>query len=125
LEWSAPPTIAGDADKIRVVLKNILDNALKYSPPGSPPVTVALIQRPPFVMVRITDGGIGIPPEELPLLFEPFYRADKSRSKLTGGYGLGLSICKRIMDAHKGRIDIQSRPGEGTQVTLLFPTDGK
>jgi signal transduction histidine kinase len=72
-------------------------------------------------VVRILDHGIGIPPDELPFIFEPFYRVDKSRSKRTGGYGLGLSLCKTIMEAHGGRIEVDSKPGEGTCVSLFFP----
>jgi signal transduction histidine kinase len=74
----------------------------------------------PFV-IRITDFGIGIPEEELAHIFEPFYRVDKSRTKDTGGYGLGLSLCKTIMEAHDGKIEVQSAPGEGTIVSLFFP----
>jgi signal transduction histidine kinase len=72
-------------------------------------------------VVRILDHGIGIPPDELPFIFEPFYRVDKSRSKRTGGYGLGLSLCKTIMEAHGGRIEVDSKPGAGTCVSLFFP----
>jgi signal transduction histidine kinase len=64
---------------------------------------------------------VGIPESELPRIFEPFYRVDRSRSRETGGYGLGLSLCKRIMEAHGGSIAISSRPGEGTEVCLAFP----
>jgi len=71
--------------------------------------------------VQIADSGIGIPVEELTFIFEPFYRVDKSRSKDTGGYGLGLSLCKTIMEAHGGKIEITSQPGEGTTVSLFFP----
>jgi signal transduction histidine kinase len=73
------------------------------------------------VVVQIADRGIGIPVEELSFVFEPFYRVDKSRSKDTGGYGLGLSLCKTIMEAHNGKIEIASQPGEGTTVSLFFP----
>ena len=72
--------------------------------------------------LTIADNGIGIPEEELSFIFEPFYRVDKSRSKDTGGYGLGLSLCKTIMDAHNGKIEIASKPGEGTTVSLFFST---
>jgi two-component system sensor histidine kinase BaeS len=72
--------------------------------------------------VQIADNGIGIPADELPFIFEPFYRVDKSRTKDTGGYGLGLSLCKTIMEAHGGRIQIDSTPNVGTTVTLVFPS---
>ncbi len=73
------------------------------------------------VTVRVRDRGTGIPEGELANLFEPFYRVDRSRSRDTGGYGLGLSLCKRIMEAHGGSIGITSREGEGTEVSLVFP----
>jgi signal transduction histidine kinase len=72
-------------------------------------------------VIRITDKGIGIPEAELSHIFEPFYRVDKSRSKDTGGYGLGLSLCKTIMEAHDGKIEVQSKPEKGTTVSLFFP----
>jgi signal transduction histidine kinase len=112
--------IHADADKVRVVFKNIFENAIKYSSHDADPVIVTLTDQEPYAVVRIKDGGIGIEPDELTHIFQPFFRADKSRSKLTGGYGLGLSICKRIMEAHKGKIEISSRPGQGTTVSLSF-----
>jgi signal transduction histidine kinase len=82
---------------------------------------ISVIEQANFTVVRILDHGMGIPPDELPFIFEPFYRVDKSRSKGTGGYGLGLSLCKTIMEAHGGRIEVDSKPGEGTCVSLFFP----
>ena len=97
-----------DLEQIKTVFKNILTNAVKYSGPENAPVRIYLKAQPPFIVVQITDNGIGIPQDELPFIFEPFYRVDKSRSKGTGGYGLGLSLCKTIMEAHGGRIEIES-----------------
>ena len=68
----------------------------------------------------VEDNGIGIAAEALPHLFDPFYRADASRSRKTGGFGLGLSICKAIIDAHHGQIRIDSKPGKGTRVTVTL-----
>jgi signal transduction histidine kinase len=110
-----------DPEQIKTVLNNVLTNAVKYSNPDSDPVQISVQQRPPNIVVQIADKGIGIPQDELPFIFEPFYRVDKSRTKDTGGYGLGLSLCKTIMEAHGGRIDIHSSPGHGTTVTLFFP----
>ena len=73
------------------------------------------------MIVRVEDRGDGIPAEEMAFIFEPFYRADQSRSRRTGGYGLGLSLCKTIMEAHRGRIEIDSHIGKGTTVSLYFP----
>ena len=73
------------------------------------------------VQITVADNGRGIPETELPFLFEPFYRVDKSRSKKTGGFGLGLSICKQIIEAHKGTIEIQSEQDKGTTVFISLP----
>jgi signal transduction histidine kinase len=108
--------------QIKTVFENVLNNAFKYCKPESDPVKIALERRASDVMVRIEDHGIGIPQEELAHIFEPFYRVDKSRSKGTGGYGLGLSLCKSIMEAHEGKIEVQSRLKEGTTVLLFFPS---
>ena len=109
-----------DLNRIRTVLKNILENAVKYSKPESQPVEIAVDGEEKSVVIRIRDYGSGIPKEELPYLFEPFYRTDKSRSKDTGGYGLGMSLCKKIMEAHGGKIEIHSEVNVGTTVVLRF-----
>lgn len=110
-----------DPGQIKTVFINIISNAIKFSEADSGPVRIAVNSEPHHVVVQIADRGIGIPVEELFFVFEPFYRVDKSRSKDTGGYGLGLSLCKTIMEAHNGKIEIGSQPGEGTTVSLFFP----
>jgi signal transduction histidine kinase len=110
-----------DAEQIKTVFENVLNNAIKYSEAESKPVEVTCELRAPCAVIRIRDYGIGIPPEDLAHIFEPFYRVDKSRAKDTGGYGLGLSLCKTIMEAHDGKIEVQSTPQEGTTVSLYFP----
>jgi len=110
-----------DAEKIETVLRNILDNALKYSAPDGAPVVVSMEMKNRYLTIIIADEGIGIPADALPFIFEPFYRADNSRTRKTGGYGLGLSLCKTIMTAHNAEIEIFSKTGEGTQVVLGFP----
>jgi signal transduction histidine kinase len=110
-----------DPGQIKTVLKNIIVNGIKFSDADSDPVRISTKSQPRQTVVQITDFGIGIPEEELSFVFEPFYRVDKSRSKDTGGYGLGLSLCKTIMEAHNGKIEIASKPGEGTTVSLVFP----
>lgn len=109
-----------DTDRIKRVLKNILENSLKYSKPKSQPVEISIDDREKLVVIQIKDYGSGIPEEELPYIFEPFYRIDKSRSKKTGGYGLGMSLCKKIMEAHGGAIEISSTLNIGTTVFLIF-----
>jgi signal transduction histidine kinase len=110
-----------DPEQVKTVFQNILTNAVKFSTPENKPVMISVIEQANFTVVRILDHGIGIPPDELPFIFEPFYRVDKSRSKGTGGYGLGLSLCKTIMEAHGGRIEVDSKPDVGTCVSLFFP----
>jgi signal transduction histidine kinase len=110
-----------DPDQIKTVFENVLNNAIKYSRPDSEPIQASYQHRESFAVIRITDFGMGIPQEELPHIFEPFYRVDKSRTKDTGGYGLGLSLCKTIMEAHAGKIEVQSAPEQGTTVSLFFP----
>ena len=110
-----------DLGQIKTVFNNIIANGIKFSDADSDPVRISAKPQPRQTVVQITDYGIGIPEEELSFVFEPFYRVDKSRSKDTGGYGLGLSLCKTIMEAHNGKIEITSKPGEGTTVSLYFP----
>jgi signal transduction histidine kinase len=110
-----------DPEQVKTVFQNILTNAIKFSAPEDKPIMISVIKQANFTVVRILDHGIGIPPDELPFIFEPFYRVDKSRSKRTGGYGLGLSLCKTIMEAHGGRIEVDSKPAVGTCVSLFFP----
>jgi signal transduction histidine kinase len=113
-----------DAQKVRTVLRNLLDNALKHSLPDSGPIEVSVVEGPTALEVRVTDDGIGVPASELERLFEPFYRVDRSRSKETGGYGLGLSMCKRIMEAHGGSVAAEALRPRGCRFTLTFPKPG-
>jgi signal transduction histidine kinase len=110
-----------DPEKIKTVLQNVMVNGLKYSEEDADPIAVTLEKRDDWAVVEVQDHGIGIPEDAIPYLFEPFYRVDTSRSRKTGGYGLGLSLSKAIMEAHGGRIEIESREGEGTTVTLFLP----
>ena len=109
-----------DPEKMKTVLRNIVANALKYSKPDSSPVRVHLSGSANQAILTIRDQGCGIPAEAIPFVFEPFYRADKSRNRKTGGFGLGLSLCKAIMEAHGGKIEIESVLNEGTSVVLAL-----
>ncbi|MDX1699107.1 MAG: HAMP domain-containing sensor histidine kinase [Melioribacteraceae bacterium] len=114
-----------DIERIKIVFRNIIENAIRYSKTDSNPVEISIIDKKELVEVRIKDDGIGIPKEQLSNIFEPFYRVDTSRSKKTGGYGLGLSLCKKIMDAHKGSIEIENNTEGGVTVCLEFPKNSK
>jgi len=107
----------GDKDKIRQLLVILLDNAIKYS---KDPIDVSVSLLRNIVKIEVKDRGIGIPENELPHLFERFYRVDGARSRSTGGVGLGLSIAKRIVDLHEGKIDVFSLSEVGTTITLQF-----
>lgn len=109
-----------DREKIRVVLRNLLENARKFSLPDSGPIEITVDSDAGNIIVRVCDDGPGIPEPDLPNLFEPFYRVDRSRSRKTGGYGLGLSICKRIMEAHEGSISVTNNPHRGASFALIF-----
>jgi signal transduction histidine kinase len=106
---------------IRTVMRNLLANAVRHSPPGSRPIEVHLGKQLPLAVLRIADHGVGIAPEDLPRIFDPFFRADPSRSRLSGGYGLGLSLCQTIAEAHEGKIEVQSEPGRGSTFSLFLP----
>jgi len=116
------PPISLDRDKMLQVFDNLLSNALKYTGPGGT-VSVSARADGPWVTVTVTDTGIGIPAEDLPRVFERFYRVDKARSRELGGTGLGLSIAREIVRAHGGEIVIDSEVGRGTTVTVRLPLD--
>lgn len=119
---ASPPEISLDldVDGLRTVLRNLLGNAAKYSLPDSRPIELSVTRAGDSLIVRVVDDGPGIPDKDLASVFEPFFRVDRSRSRRTGGYGLGLSICKRIVEAHGGRIEAANNPGRGACFTLTF-----
>lgn len=113
--------VSGDRGQMAQVLRNLIDNALKYGKPGGP-VSVSLeVAGTGWLSIAVKDEGPGIPPEHLPRLTERFYRADTSRSRAAGGTGLGLSIVKHVVERHRGRFDITSRPGMGTTASIILP----
>jgi signal transduction histidine kinase len=113
--------VQADPSRIRSVFQNVIENAIKYSPKDRNPVEISLVPRPSGgVEVTVRDFGIGISEAEQTLVFEPFYRVDKSRCKEKGGYGLGLSLARRIMLAHGGDLRLESTLNEGTRVTAVF-----
>ena len=119
------PVLRGDVDQLRRMLLNIMENALKFTPPGGHVELVAYRESAEFVTLEVSDTGIGIQSEALPHVFERFYRADPSRTRLflqAGGSGLGLSIAQEIVEVYGGTIAISSLVGEGTTVTIRLPT---
>src|SRR3990170_7363112 len=106
---------------MQMAIRNLLENAIKYSLPDSRPVEVSAAQNGQRVIIRVADDGPGIPERDMPSLFEPFFRVDRSRSKKTGGYGLGLSIAKRIVEAHGGTIGAENNTGRGASFVVTLP----
>lgn len=122
-ECPAPLSVHGDEERLAQVLSNLLDNALRHTPPGGR-VSLRADAAAGQVVLRVADTGAGIPAEHLPHVFERLYRVERSRSKGSGGAGLGLSIAKQIVDAHGGEIAITSQPGAGTEVTIRLQSAG-
>ena len=112
--------MTGDSVKLQQVIYNVIDNALKYTPRGGE-VETTLIRSGRRALIRISDTGIGIPAEDLPHIFDRFYRVDKARSRATGGTGLGLSIVKQIVQQHGGAISATSTEGKGTSFEISLP----
>ena len=114
------PPVCGDKPRLSQMLHNLIGNAFKYGRPGTP-VTVSLRREGNLVRLSVTDEGEGIGPEHIPRLTERFYRVDAGRSRMAGGTGLGLAIVKHIVERHRGRLEIASKLGVGTTVTVLLP----
>lgn len=108
-----------DPDRMEQVLTNLIDNAMRHTPKGGN-VTLRVSGEEPLI-IQVSDTGSGIPQEDLPFVFERFYKADKARTRGRAGTGLGLAIARNIVEAHGGRIDVQSKQGEGTTFTISLP----
>lgn len=121
IDAPASLTFALDQHRATMAIRNVVENALKHTAPDGEPVEIRIEKTSHIVRVSVHDHGPGIPREEQGLIFEPFYRVDKSRTRATGGYGLGLSLAKKIMIAHGGDILVDSQPGLGTTFSLIFP----
>ena len=126
VEWLSPgisPQIEGDAAALEQVAFNLLDNALSYTPSGGRVfLEVGDDSEGPFL--RVEDNGLGIPDDDLPRIFERFYRVDKARSRAEGGTGLGLAIVKHIVETHGGHVEVQSNVGSGTRFRVHLPRAG-
>ena len=114
------PLVNIDWQRVNQVLHNILENAMAHTPKGGA-IDVAASEKDKWVEVSVSDTGEGIPAEDLPHIFERFYRVDKSRARATGGSGLGLTIAKRLVEAHGGAITVQSKVGEGSRFSFTLP----
>ena len=117
------PTVDADPSRVGQIIRNLLTNALTYTPPGGE-ITVRARDAGSEIEVSVRDTGTGISPEHLPYVFERFYRADKSRTRTTGGSGLGLAIVKQLVEAHGGRVWVESTVGKGSTFTFTLPKTG-
>lgn len=112
--------VSGDPDRLKQVILNLVDNALNYTPEGGQ-VTMSLTYQAGEARLTVADTGIGIASEDLPHIFDRFYRADKARTRQAGGSGLGLSIVQSIVNTHRGRIEVHSQVGQGSTFTVILP----
>ena len=120
LQHITPAHVYGDADQLKQAFVALLDNALKYTPyEGS--ISLSLVTGEGYATVKVSDTGIGILPEDLPHIFERFYRADRARSRERGGSGLGLAIAQNIVRELQGSIEVESTPGKGSTFTVKLP----
>ena len=113
--------VMGERAMLTVAVSNLITNAINYSPSGQPVSVTQKLVRDNVVLIRVTDRGIGIAPEDQKRVFERFYRVDKARSRSTGGTGLGLAIVKHVVANHGGTITLWSRPGTGSTFTIELP----
>ncbi len=123
VQTAAVPSIALDPARMRQVLGNLIQNALRHTPADGT-VTVSVARAGETIEVVVADSGEGIAAEHLPHVFDRFYRADGSRSRETGGTGLGLVIVQQLVEMQGGEASIAATLGEGTAVTVRFPADG-
>ena len=112
--------VRADEEALRQILDNLIDNAIKYTPEGGR-IAITGVSEPGRVVVNVADSGIGIPRDDLPRVFERFYRVDKARSRELGGTGLGLSIVKHLVQSLGGQVAVESRPGLGTTFRVVLP----
>lgn len=117
-----PITIVADEDKMNQVWNNLLGNCIKFTADHGK-IMVESFKKGESAVVRMTDNGIGIPEEEISQIFKPFYKVDKARNRNVSGNGIGLSIVKRIVDLHHGKIEVSSRLGGGTSFSITLPLE--
>lgn len=122
VEELLPAKIHGDRERLYQLFFNVIENAIKYTQETGE-IILSMQEQDGRVMVEIKDNGPGIPEEDLPHIFDRFYRVQKDRSRKTGGSGLGLTICKLIVEAHNGKIEAESEPGVGSVFRVVLPHD--
>jgi two-component system phosphate regulon sensor histidine kinase PhoR len=122
LDMDETVSVPGDPYRLKQIFINLINNAISYTPAGGR-VSVTVKNEHEWVRVKVSDTGIGISKEEIPRIFERFYRVDKARSRNTGGTGLGLSIVKHLVEAHHGSIAVESEVGNGTTFTVKLPKE--
>jgi len=115
-----PVTTMGDAERLGQIIDNLLSNALRYTDEGGRVILRVLAGRTQAI-IEVADTGVGIAPEDLPRIFDRFWRAEKSRSRATGGSGLGLALVHELARAHDGRVDVESMPGRGSRFRIHLP----
>lgn len=120
LRLGDPVIVRGHSGLLRQLLLNLVSNAVRYTPEGGK-VSIAASASNGLGVVSVSDTGQGIPAQHLPHIFDRFYRVDKARSRSEGGSGLGLSICKQVVELHGGRIEVESREGHGSTFTIMLP----
>ena len=119
-DWTGSVTLTADPDLLKECLRILVDNAVKYTPEGGR-ITLKIRQEGEAVRLDVLDEGMGVSKEDLPHIFDRFYRADVSRARQTGGSGLGLSIAERIAQCHNGHLEVVSAPALGSKFTLVLP----
>jgi two-component system OmpR family sensor kinase len=120
VDMPASAIVTGDRDRLTQVFAGLTTNALRHTPPGTP-IDLRVSQTPTTVRVDVTDHGPGIATQDLPKVFDRFYRADVARARASGGSGLGLAIAAAIVHAHGGTVGVESPPGQGATFWVELP----
>ena len=113
--------LVADPEQLRIVLENLLNNARRFSDDASNPIEVSITRREDQAVLSVRDYGVGIATEEQNMIFEPFYQIDKSRFRDSNHYGLGLNLCRTIIEAHDGNLRVESEEGSGSTFFLEIP----
>jgi two-component system sensor histidine kinase CpxA len=119
LKAPIPVTLTGDEELLRRAIENVIRNAIRYAPAGTP-LDIELCRSGDMAEISVRDYGPGVPDEALPRIFDPFYRVDSDRNRVSGGLGLGLAIARRSVELHKGRLTAQNAH-PGLLVTIALP----